>query len=160
MRSWYYFTYCQRLVSSKHVHYLDICTWAMKDEYPVERSGSAVDRSDRSQYGNICDHSVSRLFNGARLFGYAAANAQRHQRTYPRSRGPVSSGYPHEADYPDTVGVDGRRLTSIKQNANCSQASAAANRSTTASTCQESLLAIMEPGWLLTQDRSSPGSKP
>lgn len=72
MRNWYYFTWLSGDFNvEQHVHYLDVCSWVMKNEYPV----SAVGMGGRqvrtgSEYGNIYDHhSVTYEFaNGAKLF--------------------------------------------------------------------------------------------
>lgn len=58
MRNWYNFTWLSGDFNvEQHVHFLDVCAWAMKDEYPVR----AVGMGGRSVYvgngsGNIYDH--------------------------------------------------------------------------------------------------------
>ena len=40
MRNWYYFTWlCGDFNVEQHVHFLDVCTWVMKDQYPVRAVG-------------------------------------------------------------------------------------------------------------------------
>ena len=41
MRNWYYFTWLSGDFNvEQHVHYLDVCSWAMGDEYPVKAVGT------------------------------------------------------------------------------------------------------------------------
>jgi predicted dehydrogenase len=72
MRNWYYFTWlCGDFKVEQHVHFLDVCTWAMKNEYPVRAVGMGG-RQVRSgpEYGHIYDHFsvVYEYANGAKLF--------------------------------------------------------------------------------------------
>jgi predicted dehydrogenase len=72
MRNWYYFTWLSGDFNvEQHVHYLDVCTWLMKDEYPVKAVGMGG-RQVRTgpEYGNIFDHHsvVYEYANGVRLF--------------------------------------------------------------------------------------------
>jgi predicted dehydrogenase len=72
MRNWYYFTWLSGDFNvEQHVHYLDICAWIMKGEYPVRAVGTGG-RQVRigPEYGNIYDHHsvVYEYANGARLF--------------------------------------------------------------------------------------------
>jgi len=72
MRNWYYFTWLSGDFNvEQHVHYLDICAWLMKGEYPVRAVGMGG-RQVRigPEYGNIYDHHsvVYEYANGARLF--------------------------------------------------------------------------------------------
>jgi predicted dehydrogenase len=58
MRNWYYFTWlCGDFNVEQHIHYLDLCTWAMGDEYPVKAIGTGG-RQVRTapEYGHIYDH--------------------------------------------------------------------------------------------------------
>lgn len=72
MRNWYNFTWLSGDFNvEQHVHFLDVCAWAMKDEYPVRAVGMGgrqvlVD----PEYGNIYDHfSVTYEYaSGVRLF--------------------------------------------------------------------------------------------
>ena len=78
MRNWYNFTWLSGDFNvEQHVHFLDVASWAMKNEYPVR----AVGMGGRSvltgpEYGNIYDHfSVTYEYaNGARLF----SNTRQH----------------------------------------------------------------------------------
>ncbi len=72
MRNWYYFTWLSGDFNvEQHVHYLDVCSWVMKGEYPVKAIGTGG-RQVRTapEYGNIYDHhSVTYEYaDGARLF--------------------------------------------------------------------------------------------
>ena len=71
MRNWYNFTWLSGDFNvEQHVHFLDVCAWVMRDEYPVK----AVGMGGRSVYtgadaGNIYDHFgvVYEYKNGTRL---------------------------------------------------------------------------------------------
>lgn len=58
MRNWYNFTWLSGDFNvEQHVHFLDVCAWIMKDEYPVK----AIGMGGRSVYtgaatGNVYDH--------------------------------------------------------------------------------------------------------
>ncbi|HEY2909818.1 MAG TPA: Gfo/Idh/MocA family oxidoreductase [Gemmataceae bacterium] len=71
MRNWYNFTWLSGDFNvEQHVHFLDVCAWAMKDEYPVKAIGmggrTVLSGTD---YGNIYDHFsiIYEFKNGARL---------------------------------------------------------------------------------------------
>ncbi|MGE3809399.1 MAG: Gfo/Idh/MocA family protein, partial [Gemmataceae bacterium] len=72
MRNWYNFTWLSGDFNvEQHVHFLDVCAWVMKDEYPV----SAIAMGGRqvlteSEFGNIYDHFsvVYEYASGTRLF--------------------------------------------------------------------------------------------
>ena len=71
MRNWYYFTWLSGDFNvEQHVHFLDVCAWAMKDVYPVKAMGLGG-RQVRTgpEFGNIYDHFsvVYEYANGARL---------------------------------------------------------------------------------------------
>jgi predicted dehydrogenase len=71
MRNWYNFTWLSGDFNvEQHVHFLDVCAWVMKDQYPVK----AIGMGGRSVYtgadaGNIYDHFsvVYEYANGVRL---------------------------------------------------------------------------------------------
>lgn len=72
MRNWYYFTWLSGDFNvEQHVHFLDVCAWLMKDQYPVRATGLGG-RQVRTglEYGNIYDHHsvVYEYADGARLF--------------------------------------------------------------------------------------------
>ncbi|MCI0366469.1 MAG: hypothetical protein L0219_21620, partial [Phycisphaerales bacterium] len=72
MRNWYYFTWLSGDFNvEQHVHLLDLCSWVMKDEYPVRAYGVGG-RQVRTgpEYGNIYDHHsvVYEYESGTRLF--------------------------------------------------------------------------------------------
>ncbi len=51
MRNWYYFTWLSGDFNvEQHVHFLDVCAWVMKDQYPVRcyGTGGRQVRTDRS----------------------------------------------------------------------------------------------------------------
>jgi predicted dehydrogenase len=72
MRNWYYFTWLSGDFNvEQHVHYLDVSSWLMNNEYPI----SAVGLGGRQQrtgkeYGNIYDHHsvVYEFASGTKLF--------------------------------------------------------------------------------------------
>jgi len=72
MRNWYYFTWlCGDFNVEQHVHFLDVCAWALKNEYPVRVVGTGG-RQVRTgeEYGHIYDHFavVYEYQNGVRLY--------------------------------------------------------------------------------------------
>ena len=72
MRNWYYFTWLSGDFNvEQHVHMLDVCSWVMKDEYPVRAYGTGGRQvRTAAEYGNIYDHhSVTYEYeNGQKLF--------------------------------------------------------------------------------------------
>jgi predicted dehydrogenase len=71
MRNWYYYTWLSGDFNvEQHVHFLDVCAWAMGDRYPVKAIGMGG-RQQRTgpEYGNIYDHHgvVYEYEDGARL---------------------------------------------------------------------------------------------
>src|SRR5262249_48851761 len=68
----------------QHVHFLDICAWVMKDEYPVRCVGQGG-RQVRSAPGNIYDHFaiVYEYANGQKLFSFC--------RQQPRCKNDISA---------------------------------------------------------------------
>lgn len=72
MHNWYYFTWLSGDFNvEQHVHMLDLCSWVMKDEYPVRAYGIGG-RQVRTgpEYGNIYDHHavIYEYANGQKLF--------------------------------------------------------------------------------------------
>jgi predicted dehydrogenase len=72
MRNWYYYTWLSGDFNvEQHVHYLDICSWLMQNQYPVKAVGVGG-RQVRTapEHGNIYDHHsvVYEYANGAKLF--------------------------------------------------------------------------------------------
>ena len=71
MRNWYYFTWLSGDFNvEQHVHNLDVCAWAMGDEYPVKAIGMGGREVRKGpEYGNIFDHHsvVYEYANGTRL---------------------------------------------------------------------------------------------
>jgi len=79
MRNWYNFTWLSGDFNvEQHVHYLDVCAWAMKDQYPVRAIGMGGRQVlTEPEYGNIYDHFsvVYEYANGARMF----SNTRQHK---------------------------------------------------------------------------------
>jgi predicted dehydrogenase len=74
MRNWYYYTWLSGDFNvEQHVHFLDICTWLMGEQYPVRCVGSGG-RQVRTgpQFGHINDHfSIGYEYaNGTRLVSH------------------------------------------------------------------------------------------
>lgn len=74
MRNWYYYTWLSGDFNvEQHVHFLDVCTWLMNNQYPVRCNGTGG-RQVRTgpEYGHIYDHfSICYEYeNGARLFSH------------------------------------------------------------------------------------------
>ncbi len=71
MRNWYYFTWLSGDFNvEQHVHNLDVCAWAMGDQYPVKAIGMGGREVRKApEYGNIFDHHsvVYEYANGVRL---------------------------------------------------------------------------------------------
>jgi predicted dehydrogenase len=72
MQNWYYFTWLSGDFNvEQHVHMLDLCSWVMRDQYPVRAYGTGG-RQVRTgaEYGNIYDHHsvVYEYADGAKLF--------------------------------------------------------------------------------------------
>jgi len=72
MRNWYYFTWLSGDFNvEQHVHNLDVCAWAMRDQYPVRCNGMGG-RQVRTgpEFGNIYDHFavVYEYADGTKLF--------------------------------------------------------------------------------------------
>jgi predicted dehydrogenase len=58
MRNWYYYTWLSGDFNvEQHVHFLDICTWLMRNQYPVRCVGSGGRQVRMGpQFGHIYDH--------------------------------------------------------------------------------------------------------
>ncbi len=87
MRNWYNFTWMSGDFNvEQHVHFLDVCAWLMKEQYPVRAMGMGG-RTVLSgkEYGNIYDHFsvVYEYANGARLI----SNTRHH----PKAKGDMSA---------------------------------------------------------------------
>ena len=71
MRNWYYFTWLSGDFNvEQHVHNLDVCVWAMGEQYPVKAVGMGGREVRKGpEYGNIYDHHavVYEYANGTRL---------------------------------------------------------------------------------------------
>ncbi|HEY1192398.1 MAG TPA: Gfo/Idh/MocA family oxidoreductase [Gemmata sp.] len=87
MRNWYNFTWLSGDFNvEQHVHFLDVCAWVMREQYPTKAmglGGRAV--LTGKEYGNIYDHFsiVYEYPNGARLI----SNTRQH----PRTKGDMSA---------------------------------------------------------------------
>lgn len=103
MRNWYYFTWlCGDFNVEQHVHFLDVCAWLMKNEYPVNAVGMGG-RQVRvePEFGNIYDHHavIYEYANGVKLFSQCRQQA--------RCRNDMSS---HVLGEKGTAEVSERRL--------------------------------------------------
>lgn len=103
MRNWYNFTWLSGDFNvEQHVHFLDVCAWVMKEQYPVRAIGMGG-RSvlSGSEYGNIFDHFsiVYEYANGARL----VSNTRQH----PKTKGDMSAR---------ALGTKGQSLLSERTN--------------------------------------------
>jgi predicted dehydrogenase len=87
MRNWYNFTWLSGDFNvEQHVHFLDVCAWAMKEKYPVKAIGmGGRGVLTGAEYGNIYDHFsiVYEYANGARL----VSNTRQH----PKTKGDMSA---------------------------------------------------------------------
>jgi len=72
MRNWYNLTWLSGDFNvEQHVHFLDVCAWVMKDEYPIRAVGMGGRQVlTAPEYGNIYDHFsvVYEYAGGAKLF--------------------------------------------------------------------------------------------
>jgi predicted dehydrogenase len=72
MRNWYNFTWLSGDFNvEQHVHFLDVCAWVMKDQYPARAMGLGGQQSRTApEHGNIYDHFavVYEYDNGVRLY--------------------------------------------------------------------------------------------
>lgn len=72
MRNWYYFTWLSGDFNvEQHVHFLDVCAWLMKDQYPARAIGMGG-RAVRvePEYGQIYDHFsvIYEYASGAKIY--------------------------------------------------------------------------------------------
>src|ERR1051325_4425741 len=72
MRNWYYYTWLSGDFNvEQHVHFLDVCAWIMRDQYPVRCYGAGGRQvRPEAHFGHIYDHfSVCYEYeSGAKLF--------------------------------------------------------------------------------------------
>jgi predicted dehydrogenase len=72
MHNWYYFTWLSGDFNvEQHVHFLDVCAWIMKGDYPVSAFGLGGRQARTGpEYGNIYDHHsvIYEYANGVKLF--------------------------------------------------------------------------------------------
>ncbi len=72
MRNWYGYTWlCGDFNVEQHVHFLDVCAWVMKDEYPVRAIGLGGRQTRNApEHGHIYDHFsvVYEYADGTRLY--------------------------------------------------------------------------------------------
>ena len=147
MRNWYNFTWLSGDFNvEQHVHFLDVCAWVMKDQYPVKAVGMGG-RQVRTgpEYGHIYDHFsvVYEYADGARLVSNCRQQPGCKNDMSAQVAGHEGPGRPRGA--PQGAADPGRRAASGSTTArrtrctrpsttSCSPASAPASRSTTAST--------------------------
>ncbi|MFM8274261.1 MAG: Gfo/Idh/MocA family protein [Gemmata sp.] len=103
MRNWYNFTWLSGDFNvEQHVHFLDVCAWVMKEQYPVKAMGMGG-RTVLSgkEYGNIYDHFsiVYEYASGARFIS--------NTRQQPKTKGDMSA---------HALGTKGRAQFSEKTN--------------------------------------------
>lgn len=74
MRNWYYFTWLSGDFNvEQHVHFLDVCAWAMQGQYPVSAFGlGGRQQRTGADYGNIYDHHsvIYEYASGVKLHAY------------------------------------------------------------------------------------------
>jgi predicted dehydrogenase len=72
MHNWYYFTWLSGDFNvEQHVHFLDVCAWLMKGEYPATAMGLGGRQARTGpDFGNIYDHHsvIYEYANGVKLF--------------------------------------------------------------------------------------------
>jgi predicted dehydrogenase len=58
MRNWYYYTWLSGDFNvEQHVHFLDVCAWALKNQYPIRVVGTGGRQARTGEgYGHIYDH--------------------------------------------------------------------------------------------------------
>ncbi|MGE0756449.1 MAG: Gfo/Idh/MocA family protein, partial [Pirellulaceae bacterium] len=76
MRNWYYFTWLSGDFNvEQHVHFLDVCAWALNGRYPARAVGTGG-RQVRTgpEYGHIYDHFsiIYEYEDGVRLFSHCS----------------------------------------------------------------------------------------
>ncbi|MCC6417965.1 MAG: Gfo/Idh/MocA family oxidoreductase [Gemmataceae bacterium] len=74
MRNWYYFAWLSGDFNvEQHVHNLDVCAWALRDQYPIKAVGLGG-RQVRTgpEYGHIYDHFsvIYEYANGTKVFSH------------------------------------------------------------------------------------------
>jgi len=103
MRNWYNFTWLSGDFNvEQHVHFLDVCSWVMKEKYPTKAIGMGGRTVlSGTEYGNIYDHFsiVYEYANGARL----VSNTRQH----PKTKGDMSAR---------AIGTRGQSLLSERTN--------------------------------------------
>ena len=103
MRNWYNFTWLSGDFNvEQHVHFLDVCAWIMKDEYPTKAVGMGGRTIlSSTEYGNIYDHFsvVYEYKNGTRLVSNC--------RQQPRCKNDMST---------QVLGTKGRAALSDREN--------------------------------------------
>src|ERR1051326_2556635 len=79
MRNWYYFTWLSGDFNvEQHVHFLDVCAWALKNEYPTRVVGTGGRQVRTGEdYGHIFDHFavVYEYASGVRLYSPCRSEA-------------------------------------------------------------------------------------
>ena len=147
MRNWYYFTWLSGDFNvEQHVHFLDVCAWVMKDQYPVKAVGMGG-RQVRTgpEYGHIYDHFsvVYEYADGAKLFSNCRQQPGCKNDMSVQVAGHAGAGRPvasgaracGSSAATATGSTTARRTRCTRPSTtSCSPASATASRSTTAST--------------------------
>ena len=173
MRNWYYFTWLSGDFNvEQHVHFLDVCAWVMKDRYPVRAVGmggrqvahrAGVRPHLRPLRGRL---RVRRRREALQQLPAAAGLQERHERP---GAGHEGAGRARRSDARACASGRRRRLDVRRarrttctrpSTTSCSPASAAASRSTTASTWPRARCWRSWAGWRPTPARRSPGRWP
>ena len=170
MRNWYNFTWLSGDFNvEQHVHFLDVCAWVMKDQYPVKAVGMGGRQVlTGPEYGQIYDHFsvVYEYANGAKLFSNCRQQPHCKNDMSARCSGPRVEAQllgapqgPPDPDRPsDWVLRRARRTRCTRPSTtSCSPASATASRSTTASTWPRAPCWRSWAAWPPTPARRSPG---
>ena len=152
VRNWYYFSWLSGdFIVEQHVHFLDVCSWIMKDQYPVKAIGTGG-RQVRTgpDYGNIYDHHsiIYEYANGAKLYGFCRQQSGCHNETGAFAMG--TEGRAEISQQRQTISgknswkYDGPKNSIRRSMMNSSRAFEAGSQSTTAITCQKPLCS---PSW-------------
>jgi predicted dehydrogenase len=118
MRNWYYFTWlCGDFNVEQHVHFLDVCSWVMKGEYPIRAVGNGG-RQQRTapEYGHIYDHfSITYEYaNGAKLFSNCRQQTGCANDMSAHAAG--SKGFAHLSERRGGMRIDSAGSTSVYEN--------------------------------------------
>ena len=170
MRNWYNFTWLSGDFNvEQHVHFLDVCAWVMKDQYPVKAVGMGGRQVlTGPEYGQIYDHFsvVYEYADGAKLVSNCRQQPGCKNDMSVQVIGTQGPGRARRSDAracgsrrPAATGSTTARRTRCTRpsTTSCSPASATASRSTTASTWPRARCWRSWAAWPPTPARRSPG---